>query len=68
MSVPSELDNLKNVGIYVYSAETNGDIELSFKVKEPGDYKLVIIKKDLKRMTDTSEMMIRAERLGLFKK
>lgn len=68
MSLPNELDNRKEVGLYCYSAETNGDIELSFNISEPGDYKLVITPKLIKRMSDTSEMMIKADNLGYFNK
>lgn len=64
MSLPNAIDNLKDIGLYSYSVERNGDIELNFKISEPGNYKLVIDEKEIKRMEDTSKMMIKAEKLG----
>lgn len=64
MSLPNAIDNLKDIGLYSYSVERNGDIELNFKISEPGNYKLVIDENEIKRMEDTSKKMIKAEKLG----
>ena len=68
MSLPDAIDNLKDIGLYSYSVERNGDIELNFKVRELGSYKLTITEKEIKRMVDASEMMIKADKLGYFDK
>lgn len=68
MGLPNSIGNLKDVGLYSYGVERNGDIELNFKIDEPGDYKLIITAKDINRMNDTSEMMIKADKLGYFDK
>ena len=65
MSLPNGLENLIDIGIYCYSADRNGNIELNFKVEEPGNYKLVITEKEIKRMKSTSDMMKIAEQLGV---
>lgn len=68
MSLPDAIDNLKDIGLYSYSVERNGDIELNFKVSETGNYKLTITEKEIKRMVDASKMMIKADKLGYFDK
>ncbi len=68
MALPNSTNNLKNIGLYSYGAEKNGDIELNFKINEPGDYKLTITAKEINRMKSTSEMMIKADKLGFFDK
>lgn len=68
MSLPNSIVNLKDVGLYSYSVERNGDIELNFKINKPGNYKLIITEKEIKRMVDISEMMIKANGLGYFDK
>ena len=68
MSLPDGIANLKDIGLYSYSVERNGDIELNFKVSEPGNYKLIIDQKEIKRMGNTSKMMIKADKLGYFDK
>ena len=68
MSLPNSIGDLKNVGLYSYSVERNEDIDLNFKISEPGNYKLIIDQKEIKQMSDTSKMMIKAEKLGYFDK
>lgn len=68
MSLPNSIENLKDVGIYTYSSERNGDIELFFRISDPGDYTLTITEKEIKRMFDASNMMIKADKLGYFDK
>lgn len=68
MALPNSIDNLKDIGLYSYGARKNGDIELNFKIDEPGDYKLIITAKEISRMKGTSEMMIKADKLGYFDK
>jgi len=68
MSLPSGIDNLRDVGLYSYSVIKNGDIELNFKIDEPGNYTITITAKEISRMKNASEMMIKADKLGYFDK
>lgn len=39
---------------YSYNDDSKGSIEVNFRVKEPGEYKIVITEKDLKTMGNLS--------------
>lgn len=66
MTTLHSADNRKDIEIYSYGAERNGNIELNFHIDEPGHYKLVITAKEISGMEDTSKMMIEANKSGYF--
>ena len=50
MAIPKDINNLKDIGIYVYDTNENGNINISFHINNPGDYKLEINNNTLKFM------------------
>ncbi|MDY6151793.1 MAG: hypothetical protein SPI06_00145 [Terrisporobacter sp.] len=50
MAIPKDINNLKDIGIYVYDTNEDGNINISFHINNPGDYKLEINNNTLKFM------------------
>ena len=42
MAIPKNINNLKDIGTYVYDTNEDGNINISFHINNPGDYKLEI--------------------------
>lgn len=50
MAIPKDINNLKDIGTYVYDTNEDGNINISFHINNPGDYKLEINNNTLKFM------------------
>ena len=50
MAIPKNINNLKDIGTYVYDTNEDGNINISFHINNPGDYKLEINNNTLKFM------------------
>lgn len=62
MSLPSGWNDVKQVGIYCYSPDEKGSIDINFNIKESGNYNLKITEKDLHRMIDAIRIIEFAKR------
>ncbi len=56
MAIPIGFKNIKEVGIYCFSDDNEGNIDVSFNIKEPGDYTLKITEKELRSMQRFSDI------------
>lgn len=65
MSIPVGFKNVKEVGIYCFSDDNEGNIDVNFNIKEAGDYTLKITKKNLRSMQSFSKI---GEALGKINK
>ena len=50
MAIPKNINNLKDIGTYVYDTNEDGNINISFHINNPGDYRLEINNNTLKFM------------------
>ena len=50
MAIPKNINNLKDIGTYVYDTNEDRNINISFHINNPGDYKLEINNNTLKFM------------------
>lgn len=50
MAIPKNINNLKDIEIYIYDTNEKGDIDISFHINEPGDYKIKVNNNTLKSM------------------
>lgn len=57
MSIAKDIKDLKEVGLYSYCDDENGNIEVTFHIDTPGNYKLLITEKDLKSMNRFSKLV-----------
>lgn len=56
MSVADNINNLKEIGLYGFNSDGESNIEITFHIEEPGDYKLMIKEKELNSMKRWSGM------------
>mgnify|MGYP001160570390 CR=1 FL=1 len=50
MAIAKNVKNLKEVDLYGYCDDGDGNIEVTFHINTPGDYRLLIPEKNLKSM------------------
>jgi hypothetical protein len=46
--IPRNIDKLNDVGLYTFKDDENANIELSFHIETPGDYKITLTGDDIK--------------------
>lgn len=55
MAISDNFNNIKNIGLYSFDDDGNGNIQIYFKINQE-NYKLIISKKDLKCMNRISAL------------
>lgn len=56
MAIPNDLKDLKDIGLYCFGDDGEGNIIVNFRVDTPGNYTLKINERDLRSMNDLSRI------------